>query len=258
MRAPLSRLLATLLLLGAAAPPEPARADICVPERFEGADYIVCTVDPADDRLRIFWRGTDGRPYRSFSNLARGLADRGDTLVFAINGGMYEPDYTPLGLYVEDGRELRPADQTRIDKPQRQVPNFYKAPNGVFYVSAEGDAAILTTPAFLARRPATRMATQSGPMLVIDGALHPALIPGSSDRTRRSGVGVCASGRVRFAISQDSVNFHSFARLFQDHLACPNALFLDGGRGAGLYAPSLDRNDWSWHGGYGPMIGLVE
>jgi uncharacterized protein YigE (DUF2233 family) len=95
-------------------------------------------------------------------------------------------------------------------------------------------------------------------MLVIEAELHPTLIPGSTDRTRRSGVGVCEGGQVRFAISEGRVNFHDFARLFRDHLSCPNALFLDGGRGAGLYLPEMRRNDFSWHGGYGPIFGLVE
>ncbi|MGO8077579.1 phosphodiester glycosidase family protein, partial [Rhizobium leguminosarum] len=59
-------------------------------------------------------------------------------------------------------------------------------------------------------------------------------IVGSTDRTRRSGVGNCESGAVRFAISEDGVNLHDFARLFRDHLKCPDALFLEGGRGVGL------------------------
>ena len=59
-------------------------------------------------------------------------------------------------------------------------------------------------------------------------------------------------------ISDDPVNFHDFATLFLDELKCPDALFLDGGRGAGMFVPALGRQDWSGHGGYGPMIGLVE
>ncbi|RYZ50963.1 MAG: hypothetical protein EOP49_12800, partial [Sphingobacteriales bacterium] len=145
---------------------------------------------------------------------------------------------------------------TVIDGPPGKVPNFYKKPNGIFFLE-KTSAGILTTETFTRKRPDARFATQSGPMLVIEGRLHPALIPGSTDRTRRSGVGVCENGQVRFAISETDVNFHDFARLFRDHLSCPNALFLDGGRGAGIYSPAFDRDDISWHGGYGPMFGLV-
>ncbi|KQT44589.1 hypothetical protein ASG43_14815 [Aureimonas sp. Leaf454] len=242
-----------MLVAGAGA----ARAETCREDRFENADYVVCTIDPAASDLRLFWRDREGAPYRSFAHLARSVEADGGRLVVAMNAGMYRTDFSPVGLYIENGEELRPADTTVIDGPPGQVPNFYKKPNGVF-VLGKTSAGILTTDAFARERPDARFATQSGPMLVIEGRLHPALIPGSTDRTRRSGVGVCENGHVRFAISETEVNFHDFARLFRDHLSCANALFLDGGRGAGIFSPAFDRDDVSWHGGYGPMFGLVE
>jgi uncharacterized protein YigE (DUF2233 family) len=236
---------------------EIASAETCGKDRFEDADYIVCTIDPAVSALRLFWRDRAGAPYRSFTGLARSIAAEGGQLAFAMNAGMYQTDFSPVGLYIENGEELRPADTTVIEGPPGKVPNFYKKPNGIFFLE-KTSAGILTTEAFAKERPSARFATQSGPMLVIEGHLHPALIPGSTDRTRRSGVGVCEEGQVRFAISETDVNFHDFARLFRDHLSCPNALFLDGGRGAGIYSPAFERDDVSWHGGYGPMFGLVK
>lgn len=234
-----------------------ASAETCRKDRFEDADYIVCTIDPAVSVLRLFWRDREGAPYRSFAGLARSIEAEGGRLAFAINAGMYQTDFSPIGLHIENGEELRPADTTLIEGPPGKVPNFYKKPNGIFFLG-QTSAGILTTEAFATKRPDARFATQSGPMLVIEGRLHPALIPGSTDRTRRSGVGVCEGGQVRFAISETEVNFHDFARLFRDRLSCPNALFLDGGRGAGIYSPVLGRNDMSWHGGYGPIFGLIE
>lgn len=232
-------------------------AQICERKPFEQQSYIVCSPDAAKGSLQLFWRGADGQPYRTFSQLADSLTAKGKTLVFAINAGMYQPDFTPLGLYVENGQELRPAETgTRTGEPGK-IPNFYKQPNGVLYWGSAG-AGILSTGDFIKQKPAAEFATQSGPMLVIDNRLHPALIPGSSDRARRSGVGVCDGGKVRFAISEDSVNFHDFARFFRDGLHCPNALFLDGGNGSGLFNPALGRNDYSWHGGYGPIAGFVQ
>ncbi|WP_244640312.1 phosphodiester glycosidase family protein [Devosia pacifica] len=238
-------------------PSSPASAQHCSPARFAEAGYIVCTVDPAAEDLRLFWQGPEGAPYKHFMNLGAALADQDERLVFAMNAGMYLPDFTPSGLYVENGEELRPLNTISIEAEPAKTPNFYKKPNGVFFLSEAG-AGVMTTEAFEASRPPVRYATQSGPMLVIDGELHPALIPGSTDRTRRSGVGVCEDGKVRLAISEDDVNFHDFARLFRDELKCSNALFLDGGNGTGLYDPSIRRRDVSWHGGFGPMIGLVE
>ncbi|GLQ53815.1 phosphodiester glycosidase family protein [Devosia nitrariae] len=234
-----------------------AQAQHCTPERFEGNGYIVCTVDPAIGNLRLFWKPQDGGPYRHFGHLSDAVAAEGHRLAFAMNAGMYLRDFTPMGLYIEDGDELRPLNTTSVEAAPGQVPNFYKKPNGVFFIGEAG-AGVLTTEAFDAQRPPARYATQSGPMLVIDGEVHPVFIPGSSDRTRRSGVGVCEGDLVRLAISDGNVNFHDFARLFRDHLQCPDALFLDGGRGTGIYDPALGRRDFSWHGGFGPMLGLVE
>lgn len=234
-----------------------AKAKQCGQESFEGASYLVCTIDPARSDLRLFWKNGAGEPYRSFSNLAKAVEDDGRTLAFAMNAGMYATDFSPVGLHVENGETLRRANTVRMEGPQRQIPNFYKQPNGIFFLG-EGSAGILPTDAFLREERRVRFATQSGPMLVIGNALHPAFIRGSTDTTRRSGVGVCEGGTVRFAISSGRVNFHSFARLFRDRLGCPDALFLDGGRGAGVFEPETGRNDYSWYGGFGPILGLVE
>ncbi|WP_343316086.1 phosphodiester glycosidase family protein [Brucella sp. BE17] len=237
--------------------PQSASAGACKPITFEGTSYILCTPEEGKGTLRLFWQNADGKPYRYFSRLAKSVIEEGQRLVFAINAGMYREDFSPLGLYIEDGQELRPADTGKSDGAKGPVPNFYKKPNGVFFVG-EKQAGILTTETFLKERPKVQFATQSGPMLVIANKFHPAFIVGSKDRTRRSGIGICEKGAVHIAISEDPVNFHDFARLFRDHLKCPNALFLDGGQGAGIYEPALGRNDFSWHGGFGPILGLVE
>jgi len=250
-------MLAGAAMLGAAAFAGAAVAGPCLQDTFEGEAYVVCTVEKGSD-LRLFWKNAAGEPYRDFSGVDEAVQKSGQSLVFAINAGMYLPDFSPIGLYVEDGRELRPASTAQSNGPaDGPVPNFYKKPNGIFFID-ETSAGILPTQEFLKRRPDVRLATQSGPMLVIDNKLNPIFIVGSTDKTRRGGVGICSGGVVRFAVSEDRVNFHDFARLFRDHLACPNALFLDGGRGVGLYSPALGRDDKSWHGGFGPMFGLVE
>ena len=245
------------LLLAALGLAPVALAADCAKERFEESDFIVCTIDPATEDLRLFWRDESGAPYRHFSAVTDAVSEAGATLSLAINAGMYDGDYAPIGLYVEGGQEMAPINTRSVEGPPASVPNFYKKPNGVFFIATDG-AGILETGAFIATQPDVTFATQSGPLLVQDNALHPALIPGSTDRTRRSGVGVCGNGMVRLAISEGRVNFHDFARLFRDHLGCADALFLDGGRGAGLYHPALPRNDFSLHGGYGPMLGVVE
>jgi uncharacterized protein YigE (DUF2233 family) len=237
---------------GPATTPNVAR---CQPDVFEGARYTVCTYDLRTSEVRVFSTGPDGAPYRTFGALSRGLAGSGGlSLAFAINGGMFQEDWSPVGLLIEDSVQRHPVNRSvaRV----RPTPNFYKQPNGVFFV-AKGKAGILTTDRYVKDKPKVDFATQSGPMLVIDGKLHPAFRAGSPERTRRSGVGVINDGTVVFAISEDWVNFDEFARLFRDRLKAKNALFLDGGTAPGIYAPELGRNDPPGHGGYGPMIAVV-
>ena len=233
-----------------------AAAAPCRSETFEENDYVVCTFDPTSSDLRLFLDQADGAPYGTFDALAADLETRGLELEFAMNGGMYQDDFSPVGLHVEAGEVVAPANTRTAPADIRPVPNFYKKPNGVFYVGAEG-AGVVTTERFLEEKPQADFATQSGPMLVIDGALHPAFIPGSSDRRQRDGVGMSGPTAVHFVISEDGVNFHDFARFFRDRLGCPSALFLDGGSAPGLYAPAIGRNDPPGHGGYGPIIAVV-
>lgn len=226
-----------------------AAADPCRSESFEGSNYTVCSFDLTKDDVRVFWQDGAGEPYANFNTLADDLRNHGQTLAFAMNGGMYDAELKPVGLYVENGSEKKAANTADA------AGNFHMKPNGVFYL-AGGMAGVMETEAFLRARPAAEFATQSGPMLVIDGAIHPRFIPDSPYRKRRNGVGVSSPTTVHFAISDSLVNFDEFARFFRDKLGCRNALFLDGGSAPGLYAPELGRND-SWSR-YGPIIAVVE
>ena len=234
-----------------------ASAEPCRRETFEDAAYIVCSFDLAKDDLRMFWRDGEGLPYKTFPALAEGLKAEGKTLAFAMNGGMYDEDFSPVGLYVEDVKELAPVNTKTVTGEPQDIPNFYKQPNGVFFVAGK-TAGVMTTDAYLKAPPQARFATQSGPMLVIDGKIHPAFIEGSTDLKPRDGVGVSSPTMVHFAITEGRVNFFDFARFFRDVLGCPNALFLDGGSAPGLYAPELERVDAPGHGGYGPIIAVVK
>jgi uncharacterized protein YigE (DUF2233 family) len=231
-----------------------ASAD-CEKQTFEDGGYVVCRFDPAQDDLRLFWQA-DGAPFRTFDALAAALKGEGKTLAFAMNAGMYDDALRPVGLYVEDDKTLVPLNTKTVTGTPAQIPNFYKKPNGVFYFGG-GKAGIATTESFVKDAPDTRFATQSGPMLLIDGAIHPAFIDGSTDRKPRDGVGILGDGAIVFAISDGAVNFYDFARFFRDGLGVKDALFLDGGSAPGLYAPELGRDDAPGHGGYGPIVAVV-
>lgn len=236
---------AALLLALAAA--SPATALTCTRDDFEGAGYTVCSVAAAD-APRLWLGAPDGLPYGSFDRLAADLGARGQQLAFAMNAGMYRPDRRPVGLLILDGQTVAPV-VTRAGPG-----NFGMLPNGVFCIGAAGFA-VIESRAFAADPPDCRFATQSGPMLVVGGALHPRFLPDSTSLNIRNGVGVSADGQTAyFAISDTPVSFHAFARLFRDRLGTPAALFLDGSISR-LYAPSLGRND----GGLpmGPIVGVA-
>ncbi len=195
--------------------------------------------------VRLFWRGPDGEVLGSFDRL-RGTPE-GSRLAVAMNAGMYHEDRSPVGLYVENRKELKAANT-------RNGPgNFHLKPNGIFYVKGR-QAGVLETGAYLKGKIRPDFATQSGPMLVIDGKIHPQFSEQSTSRKIRNGVGVKGQDTVVFAISEDPVTFSTFARLFRDELGCPNALFLDGSVSS-LYAPSLERMDTLMP--MGPIVGAL-
>ncbi len=223
-------------------------AAACLPEIHDGSDYTVCRFDVSVDRIDLFWRDEEKRPYGAFRPLAEAIRPAGKALVFGMNAGMYDDRLAPIGLYVEDGREHKPAN-TR-DGPG----NFHLKPNGVFFV-ANGRAGVMETKEFLGSGIKPRIATQSGPMLVIDGNIHPRFLEDSTSRKRRNGVGVGPQGRkVVFVISEDFVTFHAFASLFRDKLKTPNALFFDG-TVSSLHAQNLNRSDWGRP--MGPIVGVI-
>ena len=213
---------------------------------FEATSYLVCEVDPKLYSIELFWKDPAGKPFQSLHNLDAAQRAAGRTMVFAINAGMYHPDLRPVGLYVERGQEMAGV------KTGSGSGNFSLQPNGIFYISG-GKASVRATSDFVRKRPLTDYATQSGPMLVIDGLLHPKFQSDGTSRKTRDGVGVRKDGVAVFAISNGTVNFHAFARLFRDALDCDNALFLDGTISS-LFAPAIGRNDDYWN--LGPMIGV--
>lgn len=239
------RALGLLLALVAA----PAGAVECRDIVFDGNRYSICEVDAAQEDLRLFLRDDSGRILGQFSAINAALAKDGARLAFAMNAGMYHDDRSPVGYYVENGKE-----QMRV-VTSAGPGNFGLLPNGVFCIRP-GRADVIETRAFVAQDPECRYATQSGPMLVIDGALHPRFLPDSTSRYLRNGVGTSADGsRAVFAISRNTVTFHEFGRLFRDALDLPNALYFDGNVSR-LYAPGLGRNDLGFP--MGPAVGVVE
>jgi uncharacterized protein YigE (DUF2233 family) len=217
-------------------------SSVCNQQSFEGSRFTVC--DPGNGAIELVAAGRDETPVRQFADLEQRLGPRAEKVAFAMNAGMYDEDGRPIGLAIVDGKQKH-----RINRKEGGG-NFHLMPNGVFQLRNDGAAEIVTSKAWRPS-PAIRFATQSGPMLVIDGKLHPAFEPDGTSRHVRNGVGIAPNGRALFVISEEPVSFGKFARFFRDRLKARNALFFDGAVSA-LWDPANGRRDITRP--LGPMV----
>jgi len=171
--------------------------------------------------LRFYWKNNKGNNYKNFQNLKSELQKERKELIFAMNGGMYNKDLSPQGLYIENG-----LIKSEIDTLKNGYGNFYLQPNGIFYITDENKSFIHTTDHFINDKN-IKYATQSGPMLLINGKIHHKLNQGSSNLHIRNGVGILPNGNLLFAMSKEKINFYDFANYFKKK-GCKNALYLDG------------------------------
>lgn len=156
----------------------------------------------------------------SLENLKKVVEGQNKKLVFAMNGGMYKQDNSPQGLFIQNNKTITPLDTAKGSG------NFYMKPNGVFYLTTDNTPVICTTQEFV-NNGKVKYATQSGPMLVIDGKIHPSFKYGSANLNIRNGVGILPDNKLVFAMSKTEINFYDFANYFKN-LGCRNALYLDG------------------------------
>jgi len=204
---------------------------------------VVRVADP--QRLQLFLRDDSGTPFHRFEKLNTWLQARKQHLRFAMNAGMFEPDYSPVGLFIARARQLAPLN-LRTGRG-----NFYMKPNGVFLVTSTGPG-IVESWKYSEQPVEVLLATQSGPLLVEHGIIHPRL--GAVSKYIRNGVGVTGA-QVTFVISNEPVSLHELAIYFRNELDCEDALYFDGTVSA-LYSAELGRSDSTVD--LGPIIGLVD
>lgn len=219
---------------------------------FADKTYVLCRFDPRTVDLRITPFGkVDGF---GFAEMQRRLQARNQTLLLAMNAGMYHPDKQPVGLLVLNGEERTPLNQ------RQGSGNFYLPPNGVFGVTRQGAAFILPTPDFARRYPdasGLSLATQSGPMMLVDGQINRQFTQGSSNLHFRNAVGITREGEVIFALSEQRVNFYEFSQFLLQQ-GCTDALYLDGVVSR-MYLPAINRTqDLHDSQHLGPILYIVD
>lgn len=208
---------------------------------------ISYTVDPAKQDIQLYWKNDKNEILKSIQNLKTYVESKNSKLIFAANAGMYKEDNTPLGLFIQNGKTLEPLNTRNASG------NFYLKPNGVFYLTTDKKAVVCETNKF-SNSGNIKFATQSGPMLLIDGQIHSSFAKGSANLNIRNGVGILPNGTIIFAMSKTEINFYDFASYFKN-LGCKNALYLDGF----VSRTYLPEKHWTQtDGNFGVMIGVVE
>jgi uncharacterized protein YigE (DUF2233 family) len=219
----------------------------CLQALSEDERILSYIVDPASQQVKLYWRDDSSRVFKSILNLKKWLESKDETLEFAMNGGMYKPDNSPQGLFIQDKKTLAALDTSSGNG------NFYLKPNGVFYITTDRKAVVCQTSNFNDDG-TIEYATQSGPMLVIDGNIHPVFKKGSNNLNIRNGVGILPDNKIIFAMSKSEINLHDFAAYFKQ-LGCQNALYLDGF----VSRAYLPQKNWvQTDGNFGVIIGVTK
>lgn len=215
-------------------------------EKYNDNSFVTYVMNPKKQQLKLYWKNDKQEIFKSILNLKNWLESKNQKLEFAMNAGMYKQDNSPQGLYIENKILISPIDTTSGNG------NFYLKPNGVFYITTNNVANICTSTKFL-NNGNIKYATQSGPMLVINGEIHAAFKKGSSNLNIRNGVGILPDNNVVFVMSRNEINLYDFANYFKN-LGCKNALYLDGF----VSRTYLPKNNWiQTDGNFGVIIGVT-
>ena len=202
------------------------------------------TVDLKKQDLKFYWKNPEGEIFNEFKKLKIFLDKKKETLVFATNGGMFKKGFLPQGLFIENGKEV-----SKLDTVKNGYGNFYMQPNGIFYITNNNEGVVCETKKFKNKN--IKYATQSGPMLLIDGRVHDRFNKNSKNLNIRNGVGILPNGQLVFGMSKQKINFYNFANFFKS-LGCENALYLDGF----ISKTYLPEKNWkSEDGRFGVIIG---
>lgn len=193
---------------------------------FNQGDAFFTAIKAMPKNVSLHWKDSNGSVYKSFSKLEKALSAENKEVLFIMNAGIYSDNDKPAGVHIENGVELNPLN---LNKGKG---NFHLQPNGVFYIDTNNTANVVTSRAFAKlNRQKIKLATQSGPMLIIDGKINPIFKKNIKSNHHRNGVCITSSGELWFWITDlnqgGPVNFYQFASA-GIALGCQQALYLDG------------------------------
>lgn len=216
---------------------------------LKNKDFSAYIVDDAKD-IQFFWKDDKKKLIKNLKKLQDIAARENKQLLFGMNAGIFNPNRTPTGLFIKEGKEL-------VKLNVKNAPgNFFLKPNGVFFIEQNGIPHVMETNAFKEQKEhfLVENATQSGPMLVIDGKIHPKFVEGSNNLNIRNGVGINKEGKAVFIITGKPVSLYTFASIFKEHFNCDNALYLDGAI-SDAFIPGIKK--YGLTGNFGPLIAIL-
>ena len=209
-------------------------------------EFVTYIINPKKENIKLYWKDDKQQNFRSIEKLKVWLEKKKQKLEFAMNAGMYKLDNSAQGLFIENKKIQSPLDTLSGNG------NFYMKPNGVFYITTDNLPVVCNTTDF-AYNGKIKYATQSGPMLIIDGEIHHSFIKGSTNLNIRNGVGILPNNEIVFVMSKKEINFYDFADYFKK-LGCENALYLDGF----VSRTYLPKEKWiQTDGNFGVIIGVL-
>lgn len=220
----------------------------CSGKSYCDEHFIDFNVRPSYHKIELRLLDKAGKPLGSFKRLKDELDAEGKKLLFAMNAGIFMQNQMPLGLYIENGKVFR-----KLNSTKNLYGNFYLQPNGVFLI-AEGKPYIIETKSFhtFSEQHKIQYATQSGPLLLINGKYNQSLNKYNNNKLIRNAVCVRSNEEVNLSISRLPVSFTEMGE-HQLTLKCNSALYLDGAI-SGVYQKNMRlKNNQS----YGVMIAVT-
>jgi uncharacterized protein YigE (DUF2233 family) len=221
---------------------------------YKGNIFYFFIADLNKHEVRLHVKKDSLKHYpNTIGSVVKDLKDKKLKPLAVTNAGMFEGNYKPLGLYIENSKEL-----VALNCKDPNDENFYLMPNGVFFIDTSNHAYIKETGNFKKeyskKMKSIKLATQSGPMLIIDNKYHKEFQEKSPNNKVRNGIGIINPSKIVICYS-DNVNFYTFSHIFKEFFKCENALFLDGAISK-MYIHDLKPNELG--GEFGPILSVSE
>ena len=230
---------------------------------FKGKSYDTYIVNTKQHVIRLFNKNKR-KGIHNFETILEQVKKNKSRLAFLMNAGMYQPDKSPQGLYIENGKVLNKLNTITKAKGKGNFFNFehnpkHKYGNGVFLIGKNKTAAIVPTDDYAktVKESDVLLATQSGPIALYQGKINQYFKEKSKNTNIRNGVGIINKNKIVFLISNQKVNLYEFGEVFREVFGCQDALYLDGAISR-HYTPDLKRVNTQSSNHLGTFIAVIK